>query len=256
LEELTERKMQQNSLVSPSKQNEKFEAAVARSSKLKHLSSEVKLKLYGYYKQATVGDCTSSEPSRWKMVENAKWHAWNELKGMMETNAKQVYIELVDQNDRELADTTEEKDEDLLPLDLKVSSKTKDQPTITVIVENSNVEKPRIIVEEELTAGSTSVTLANVEVNDASAPVSINLEPHHRSGVTTSSTTSSSSSTVIRSIHSISSRSESPLPTWVVFFLGVLFLCLLDDNITLGSVVMNSVGVSILTAAIISLQIR
>jgi diazepam-binding inhibitor (GABA receptor modulator, acyl-CoA-binding protein) len=37
------------------------------------LSDELKLQLYSYYKQATVGDCKTDKPAIWEMVAKAKW---------------------------------------------------------------------------------------------------------------------------------------------------------------------------------------
>ncbi len=34
------------------------------------------LKFYGYFKQATEGECKKSRPSMFNVVERAKWDAW------------------------------------------------------------------------------------------------------------------------------------------------------------------------------------
>lgn len=39
-------------------------------------SNEMLLKFYAYFKQATQGDCKTSKPSIFKVVERAKWDAW------------------------------------------------------------------------------------------------------------------------------------------------------------------------------------
>jgi len=38
-----------------------------------NLTNEVKLKFYGYYKQATTGPCNEKAPSRLKLVQRMKW---------------------------------------------------------------------------------------------------------------------------------------------------------------------------------------
>lgn len=51
------------------------------------------LKLYSYFKQATVGDCNTQKPGGvFAFKEKAKWDSWNELKGMNELNAKTAYV--------------------------------------------------------------------------------------------------------------------------------------------------------------------
>ncbi|KAL7984531.1 hypothetical protein Chor_003101 [Crotalus horridus] len=53
-------------------------------------SDDIKLKLYGLYKQATVGPCNIPKPSILDFINKAKWDAWNSLGSMT-----QSYIELV-----------------------------------------------------------------------------------------------------------------------------------------------------------------
>lgn len=52
-----------------------FVAATAASSSQK-VSSDVQLQLYGFYKIATEGPCTSPQPSALKMTARAKWYAF------------------------------------------------------------------------------------------------------------------------------------------------------------------------------------
>ena len=56
----------------------------------------VLLKLYGYYKQGTNGDCNIECPSFWQVKEKAKWDAWEQHKGMKKTHAMKKYIKLVE----------------------------------------------------------------------------------------------------------------------------------------------------------------
>jgi len=56
-----------------------------------------KLTLYSLFKQATVGDCTTPEPSFLDVVGKAKWAAWKERKGIPQGVAKKVYADVVKQ---------------------------------------------------------------------------------------------------------------------------------------------------------------
>ncbi len=51
-----------------------------------------KLKLYAFYKQATVGDVQGECPSVMNMVERAKWSAWNAIKGWDKDKAMSGYL--------------------------------------------------------------------------------------------------------------------------------------------------------------------
>ena len=62
---------------------------------VKELSDEKKLKLYGLYKQATIGDINIEEPGLLNFKAKAKWKAWNEVKGKNKEDAKREYVELV-----------------------------------------------------------------------------------------------------------------------------------------------------------------
>jgi acyl-CoA-binding protein len=53
------------------------------------------LKFYGYYKQAVSGPCNTSRPSLFKVVERAKWDAWNSVKNLTKDQAMFNYIEEV-----------------------------------------------------------------------------------------------------------------------------------------------------------------
>ena len=53
------------------------------------------LSLYGYFKQATVGDINTEKPSFFNFKETAKWSAWEKLKGMQKIQAQGNYIKLV-----------------------------------------------------------------------------------------------------------------------------------------------------------------
>lgn len=61
----------------------------------KTFDNDTLLKLYGYYKQATKGDCNTECPSFWQVKEKAKWEAWNQHKGMKNDHAMKRYNKLV-----------------------------------------------------------------------------------------------------------------------------------------------------------------
>ncbi len=73
-----------------------FDAAVANSKKLSERPDNATLlKIYGLYKQATVGDNTEKKPGFGDMVGRAKWDAWNGLKGTSQDDAKRQYVDLI-----------------------------------------------------------------------------------------------------------------------------------------------------------------
>lgn len=77
--------------------NEQFEQAVADSKNLSERPDNMTmLKIYSLYKQATAGDVDGKRPGFTDMVGRAKWDAWNELKGQSADEAKQAYIELIE----------------------------------------------------------------------------------------------------------------------------------------------------------------
>ena len=58
-------------------------------------TNEEKLKIYGLYKQSTVGDVNTPTPSFFDFAGNAKWKSWNEYKGKTQDQAKQEYTDFV-----------------------------------------------------------------------------------------------------------------------------------------------------------------
>lgn len=74
-----------------------FETAVANSKKLaERPDNATLLKMYGLYKQATVGDNAEKKPGFGDMVGRAKWDAWNGFKGTSSDDAMQQYVDLVE----------------------------------------------------------------------------------------------------------------------------------------------------------------
>ena len=55
------------------------------------------LQLYSFYKQATVGNVNTSEPSFLNLKEYHKWQAWNNNKGMTQYDAEVKYILFVNE---------------------------------------------------------------------------------------------------------------------------------------------------------------
>ncbi|MGQ4001555.1 acyl-CoA-binding protein [Francisellaceae bacterium CB300] len=82
-------------------------------------SNEQKLKLYAFYKQVTEGDVQTKCPSAFKMVERAKWMAWNSVKGMSKEDAMKGYLKVF--GDEYLPDGT--------PSTTEKSSQPKPKPT-------------------------------------------------------------------------------------------------------------------------------
>jgi diazepam-binding inhibitor (GABA receptor modulator, acyl-CoA-binding protein) len=77
--------------------NEQFEQAVADSKNLPERPDNMTmLKIYALYKQASVGDADGKRPGFTDMVGRAKWDAWNELKGQSQDEAKQAYVDLIE----------------------------------------------------------------------------------------------------------------------------------------------------------------
>ncbi len=59
-------------------------------------SNELKLELYGLYKQATEGDVQGKRPGMMDFVGRAKYDAWAALKGLSKEEAMQRYINAIE----------------------------------------------------------------------------------------------------------------------------------------------------------------
>lgn len=76
---------------------DQFEAAVANSKNLSERPDNATLlKIYGLYKQATLGDNTEKKPGFGDMVGRAKWDAWSAVKGTSSDDAMQQYVDLIE----------------------------------------------------------------------------------------------------------------------------------------------------------------
>ena len=73
-----------------------FESAVdAVNGLTEDPGNDVKLRLYGLYKQATEGDVTGSRPGMMNPVGRAKYDAWAKLSGTSAEAAEEQYVAIV-----------------------------------------------------------------------------------------------------------------------------------------------------------------
>ena len=59
------------------------------------LPTDKKSDIYGLFKQATVGDINTERPGMLDFKGKAKWDAWSSKKGITQEEAKQAYIDLI-----------------------------------------------------------------------------------------------------------------------------------------------------------------
>ena len=77
--------------------NALFEAAQANAKLLaERPDNPTLLKIYGLFKQATLGDNKEKKPSFSDFVARAKWDAWNARKGLGTEEAKRQYVALIE----------------------------------------------------------------------------------------------------------------------------------------------------------------
>ena len=58
-------------------------------------SDELKLKMYGLFKQASEGDAHGPKPGRLKLIARMKFEAWESRAGMSKEDAMQSYVDEV-----------------------------------------------------------------------------------------------------------------------------------------------------------------
>ena len=76
--------------------DKKFEAAANDVKKLKKRpDDEDMLRLYALYKQGSEGDVNGARPGFFDFVGNAKYEAWEKLKGTKPDEAMKKYVDLV-----------------------------------------------------------------------------------------------------------------------------------------------------------------
>eukprot|EP00604_Paraphysomonas_vestita_P002096 CAMPEP_0174820496 /NCGR_PEP_ID=MMETSP1107-20130205/4389_1 /TAXON_ID=36770 /ORGANISM="Paraphysomonas vestita, Strain GFlagA" /LENGTH=68 /DNA_ID=CAMNT_0016035991 /DNA_START=162 /DNA_END=368 /DNA_ORIENTATION=- len=61
------------------------------------MTDDQKLRSYGLFKQATIGDVNTDRPGFFSPVDRAKWDAWKSCEGMDKEAAEAAYIELVEE---------------------------------------------------------------------------------------------------------------------------------------------------------------
>jgi len=75
-----------------------FEESVDKVKNLKETPSDNDLlELYGFYKQAIVGDVNTAKPGFLDFKGKAKWEVWNSKKGLTNDEAKNKYVEKVNE---------------------------------------------------------------------------------------------------------------------------------------------------------------
>ena len=73
-----------------------FEEAIGRVKNIsKRPSNEELLKLYGLFKQGSTGDVSGKKPGMFDIKGQAKYKSWEKFKGTSQDEAKQQYIDLV-----------------------------------------------------------------------------------------------------------------------------------------------------------------
>ena len=76
--------------------SKEFLTAVEYVQKLKSRPNDSEmLELYGFYKQATVGDVNIDRPGMLNVKGRAKWDAWNSRNGLSVLDAEREYVMVV-----------------------------------------------------------------------------------------------------------------------------------------------------------------
>ena len=78
--------------------SKEFELAASLVKKLLQTPNNTELLyLYKYYKQATIGDNNVEKPPFYNVNDNAKWKAWDSLKGTSKHDSEVKYIQYVNE---------------------------------------------------------------------------------------------------------------------------------------------------------------
>ena len=76
--------------------NSRFEqASIAAKSLSDRPDNDTMLQLYALYKQGSAGDVSGAKPGFFDFVATAKYEAWENTKGLSQDDAKNQYINLV-----------------------------------------------------------------------------------------------------------------------------------------------------------------
>ena len=79
--------------------NDIFNQAANDASKLVgKVEDDTLLVIYGFYKQATIGDNNTEKPSFFNFKASKKWEAWNSVKGLSKVVAQGQYIKHIKDN--------------------------------------------------------------------------------------------------------------------------------------------------------------
>ncbi|MBB3121102.1 acyl-CoA-binding protein [Pseudoduganella violacea] len=77
---------------------EQFDQAVLDSKNLPERPDNMTLlKIYALFKQASAGDASGERPGMTDFVNRAKFDAWANLKGTSQEEAKQQYVDLIEE---------------------------------------------------------------------------------------------------------------------------------------------------------------
>lgn len=69
---------------------------VQKGPQIPGITNEIQLAFYGYFKQATIGQCNEKAPSRLKVVQKMKWDSWNKHGKMSTEDAMKGYIKTLE----------------------------------------------------------------------------------------------------------------------------------------------------------------
>ena len=72
-----------------------FTQAAEDVKRYKQCTNDEQLELYGWYKQATIGDCTTERPGMFDLKGKAKWDAWKSREGSGKGTAMDKYCKVV-----------------------------------------------------------------------------------------------------------------------------------------------------------------
>ena len=76
----------------------RFANAVQTANALPGQGNETKLKLYGLFKQATVGLAPEKGPSAFEVVKRAKWQAWRDQYHLTQKKRRKTDIDVLINN--------------------------------------------------------------------------------------------------------------------------------------------------------------
>ena len=85
--------------------DEVFLRAANHARTFKNISEKQMLQLYGLYKHAKEGPCSTPKPHMFDFIGKAKWEAWNSLRESTQAEAMENYISLVKTIDPEWVST-------------------------------------------------------------------------------------------------------------------------------------------------------